>query len=199
MLTLVFAAALLAQGPAAAPAKPDPDAKAKAQFREWAKINAEAYTAAQKLPKAKRAKSYNSALLKRNQEFCRKYAMTLPAVESLILKGVDAKWPADDDEQLKMVVAAAANIRALRAQGDALREQAIFEQEMAAYIEKANLQRRATRPKITSAAGLKDRIQTAPPSITAADVPVSNCGHATEDGGKCRRKVAGGGFCYQHR
>lgn len=195
MLTAIVITAVLAQAPATA----DPDARAKAQFKEWAKLNAGAVAAAQKLPKVKRARAYNASLLKRNQEFCKKHGLTLLQVESLILKGAAEKWPAEDEAQAKLVADAAAAIKALRSQNDSMREQAIFEQEMATIVDRMNRERRALQPRTSSIAGFKDRIQNAPPSITAADISVTTCGHPTDDGNRCKRKVAGGGYCYQHR
>lgn len=192
-MLLLLLALLSPQAPPA-----DPDAADKARFKEWAKLNAEAVASAQKMPKIKRARVYSNSLLKRNQEFCKKHQVALVQLEALVLKGVKEKWPTETEEQGKLVAEAAERIVALRSQNDAIREQIILEQEIAAYIDRVSRERRASQPRVTSAAGLADRLQSAPRALTPADVPIGSCNYPLA-GGPCRRKVAGGGLCYQHR
>lgn len=196
MLLLLLVASAF-QAPA--PAPPDPNATAKAQFKEWAKLNADSVANAQKAPKVKRSRVYSNSLLKKNQEFCKKHSLSLVQLEALVMKGVKDKWPTETEVQGRLVAEAAERIVALRNQNDAVREQIILEQEVAAYIDRVSRERRSMQPRVMSASGVAGALQSAPRGLTPADVPISTCGFPLMAGGNCARKVAGGGHCYQHR
>jgi hypothetical protein len=173
--------------------------------KAWLKTNLEVIRSVDKLPKsttaAKRQSLYVQRINPKVQALIKEHRVGKERLEQGIRVAVTTGTLGTPDE-----LSAAKRIVVLwdaeNAAQERARETLIFQQDMIAAIAREQAARSAgsqsSRTYSAIEFGKAIRSGVSKP-VTEADIAVTACGAETKDGKPCRRMVAGGGRCYQHR